>query len=365
MTEYPFSDASDADEQAIPLDATISDRRASPVATLALSVVAGVSSVGVVIASVWGVMPAAGVTMTACTLAGFLSRRSWLCELAAHFRVQYLVAATLLAIASLLMRDAWQAAGFGAVVAVNLAVIVPLYVSRAPRVSGPTSALRLLQANVYAPNDRYHLMLESVRRHDPDVVLFEEVSAAWLDRLRALSGRYPHVVAEAREDNFGIALFSRVPIADARVVYLGEVPAIVAELRLSGGAVTLIGAHPFPPVSPWYARRRDEQMAELARLARRLSTPVVVLGDFNVTAWPDSFAQMLADGDLYDSSRGFGPQPSWPAQLAPLRIPIDHCLHSAGVGVVDRRLGAFNGSDHYPLILDLEVGAARSEIANA
>lgn len=36
-------------------------------------------------------------------------------------------------------------------------------------------------------------------------------------------------------------------------------------------------------------------------------------------------------------------------------IPIDHCLISEGIRAHDARTGSFTGSDHLPLILELEI----------
>jgi endonuclease/exonuclease/phosphatase (EEP) superfamily protein YafD len=56
---------------------------------------------------------------------------------------------------------------------------------------------------------------------------------------------------------------------------------------------------------------------------------------------------------LRDTRAGFGIQASWPTQIPPLGIPLDHCLVSPELVVLDRRLGPAVGSDHRPVILEL------------
>ncbi len=61
---------------------------------------------------------------------------------------------------------------------------------------------------------------------------------------------------------------------------------------------------------------------------------------------------------LLDSRRGFGVQRSWPTSmkvsiLGTMRIPIDHALVSRDVKVLDRRVGPFIGSDHFPIMVDI------------
>ena len=58
---------------------------------------------------------------------------------------------------------------------------------------------------------------------------------------------------------------------------------------------------------------------------------------------------------LVDSSRGRGLQSTGPVRPLGLRIPIDHCLVSAGVVVHDKQIGPDVGSDHLPLMVDLAV----------
>jgi endonuclease/exonuclease/phosphatase (EEP) superfamily protein YafD len=41
--------------------------------------------------------------------------------------------------------------------------------------------------------------------------------------------------------------------------------------------------------------------------------------------------------------------------LAVLRIPIDHCLVSPSVAIVDRRVGPPVGSDHLPVFVDFAI----------
>jgi endonuclease/exonuclease/phosphatase family metal-dependent hydrolase len=50
-----------------------------------------------------------------------------------------------------------------------------------------------------------------------------------------------------------------------------------------------------------------------------------------------------------------GLQWSWPVGLWPLALPIDHCLVSEKVEVVDRWMGPDVGSDHYPLVVDVRL----------
>ena len=95
--------------------------------------------------------------------------------------------------------------------------------------------------------------------------------------------------------------------------------------------------------------------ATLAGVARGLPEPVLVLGDLNASPWSSHFRRFLRDSGLRDSAQGRGVQPTWPAGMPWLWIPIDHCLHSPQLQVVARHVGPNLGSDHYPVVVDFVV----------
>jgi endonuclease/exonuclease/phosphatase (EEP) superfamily protein YafD len=82
----------------------------------------------------------------------------------------------------------------------------------------------------------------------------------------------------------------------------------------------------------------------------------MVVGDLNATPWSWPFRNLLATGRLRNSQVGFGVQPSFAASSNPLfRVPIDHLVYSDALLVRQRRLGPRLGSDHFPLLVDLEL----------
>jgi endonuclease/exonuclease/phosphatase (EEP) superfamily protein YafD len=81
--------------------------------------------------------------------------------------------------------------------------------------------------------------------------------------------------------------------------------------------------------------------------------PVVLVGDFNATPWSASFRTLQRRGLLHDTLWGAGLQASWPEGWGPLSIPIDHVLHTADLGSVDRRTGPSFGSAHRPVLVSV------------
>ena len=304
-----------------------------------------------------GWLVAAGTVVCGATLAGFLGWLWWVLDLFSHFRVQYFLGLTLVALIVLAARRFRMALVFAAFSAVNLVVIVPLYIgSFSPgNPHAPVFRAMLINVNTHAGDPAR--VARAIREANPDIVVLEEISSRWIAQLEPELRGWPHVCREPREDNFGIGLFSKLPLASSRIIQVGDagVPTIVAEVDSGKGRLTVVATHPLPPGGRTYARWRDDQLEKLVPIIRGAVGPVLLMGDLNITPWSAHFKRLVKRSGLRDSTRGYGFQPTWPADMLALLIPLDHCLHSDSIRVVGRRVGSDVGSDHYPLIVDFQM----------
>jgi len=299
------------------------------------------------------------IAIAAClpTALAFAARSYWMLELCTHFRVYYaavlLPAALVLFFASRYLTALLAAA----CLAWNLYCIVPLYLPPATA-SGDVggAASRALLLNVLRSNQDHHAVLRYIEAEDPDLIVLLEVDQRWIAALRPLAARYPHKLELPRDDNFGIALYSRLPAEEITAHDAGgsSRPSVVAQLNVGEQMVTLIAAHPYPPTSGTLAARRNRQLAAIGKMVGQIPGPKLVMGDLNTTGWSPYFQDLLAAG-LVDSRRGFGIQPSWQGPRGLIRLPIDHVLTSPQVIVRDRRLGPPVGSDHLPVVVDFAL----------
>jgi len=256
------------------------------------------------------------------------------------------------------IKSRWRMASIcGVGAAVNIVLVLLVFWPTETVKPAVGTRLRLVSLNVHTENEHRDLVLKFLQNADADVILLMEVNAAWMQALQPLRTNYAQVIAEPREDNFGIALLSRLPLTNSEVMELGRagVPTIATTISVGGEPLFLLGTHPLPPGSATYARLRNEQLQEIAALIRRHNVSAIVLGDLNCTPWSPYFTDLLRDSGLKNiSSRGglFG---SWPAWLPCARIPLDHGLVSPTLRVIEKRLGPPVGSDHLPLILELQI----------
>lgn len=305
----------------------------------------------------WSLISAAGAVAGMASMLGFFGATNWFLDLFSHFRVQYFLGLSIVAMLLLIPRKRRWAACFGALAVMNLAVILPLYLGRTPARASGTPTVRAMLANVNTQTGNPAAVAAAIRRFNPDIVVLEEVSAKWLTDLKPVLEGYPHTEQDPREDNFGIGLWSRFPFARSRIAFIGAagLPSIVAEIDTPQGRCTVVATHPLPPAGKAYSAFRDGQLAEISRWVRQATSPVILFGDLNTTPWNHSFKRLLRQSGLKDSAQGRGVCPTWPTFNPLMLIPLDHCLYSPGIEIMSRQTGPQVGSDHFPVIVDFVI----------
>lgn len=288
------------------------------------------------------------------TLLGFLGSFFWVFDLCAHFRVQYLAILVLSSIFFLILKRFRAAAGFAVFALINLIAIAPLFFGEEEsRILAP-ERLRLLVLNVNSTGGDVDKVMQLIRKSDADLVALQEISSRWLKQLAQQKSAYSFSIISPREDNFGMALLSRIPLLASESVTIGKtgVPSIVSRVLWKLRPVQIIVTHPLPPIGPGYADRRDDQLEQLSGFIDS-EVPTIITGDLNTTPWGYAFKRLLRQSGLKNSARGFGIQATWPAGNIFLRIPIDHVLLSSDFRVIERSVGESVDSDHLPILIEL------------
>jgi endonuclease/exonuclease/phosphatase (EEP) superfamily protein YafD len=290
------------------------------------------------------------------SLLGLLGRFNWALDLLSHFRVQYLQVALLLAGACLWVRRNTCALALVVLAAFNYGFIFPLYMGK-PDTPPADKPIRALLMNINASNGNAPAVLSYISDVNPDLIVLEEVTPDWAFELSKLAERYPYHIMEPRTDCFGIMLLSKYPLKNDTIRPIGDVglPSVISDVYLPHGEITVIGTHPLPPTSVTYAKGRNNQLTRLPALIREQRHPVLLIGDLNVSPFSYWFRRLLSDSALKNSMKGFGFQPSWPAQTPWLRIPLDHVLHAPEIKIHRRFTGPDVGSDHLPVVVDFSI----------
>jgi|GEM_PF-507406 len=307
--------------------------------------------------------------LTATVFASFSGLFWWL-DLLTHFRVLYASALLLGVIAAILGKHWRQAGSLNLALVINLYLIAPLWTETQanPQADGGPS-IRLVQLNVLTSNTAHETTLAFLQETHGDVLVLQEVNAAWMRVFREGLLGYDIAAQSPREDNFGMAVLVKKGVLEGYKAEIieSETTGLVPQIQLSVGLVgeaqgvnlSILAVHTLPPVSSAYDQVRHAQIEAVRRWSgeqKALGMDRVVIGDLNASYWSKPFRRLIAQTDLRDSSLGFGHQGSFPANLpAPFRIGIDHVLVSPAIRVESRALGRSTGSDHLPVVVDLSL----------
>lgn len=296
-------------------------------------------------------------------LAGEWGRKFWLLDLFNHFRIQAAWASAVLTV--VLILAGWGIETTGAAASAIFCAASVWKRTAGPRVSGvgagssgpeggaPERTLSVLSCNVWMMNHGYAGLTAAIHAKDPDVIVLLETDQRWYGEMRRSLTKYQHHKAEIREDYYGVAVFSKYPMA-ATVEHLHDTakPSVRCRIYHPSGDLALWGMHPEPPFLPaaWVRHRRELEQVMFRIQEERL--PAVVTGDLNTAPWGCSFRDHLSV--LADSARGRGLATTWPSPLPRfLRIPIDHLLHSSHFVTLSHEVLSGIGSDHRPIFVRL------------
>lgn len=304
------------------------------------------------------VVPA--VALAVVTLAAFFGRWVWWLDVLANFRAQYVVALALLGLVVAVSK--WRKTGYAilGVALINLIVVFPLYIGSPADARVEADSIRVMTFNLLSDNAQYSEVVDYIRTVDPDLVMLHEASRPWEVAIESADLGYEIIRPRADDLIFGTLVLARGEgITAVSHGYAESAPrAVDVEITPPGWdrSLSVLGTHPLAPTTQERANLRDAQLGFAGEWAASQTGAFIVVGDLNATPWSWPFRRLMSSAELENSQHGFGLQPSFPTSSnLLLRVPIDHVLHSPALEVTSRQLGPDLGSDHFPVVVDLQV----------
>lgn len=220
--------------------------------------------------------------------------------------------------------------------------------------------IKLMFANVYQFNTKYHKLKNEIDKKDPDIILLVETDQKWKDNLEELYERYEYECSIPQDNTYGMLLFSKMRLNETQVHFFVEndIPSIETEVVTPYGQVfKMFCVHPEPPSPTEHDNSvpRDKELLVVANLVRRERKPVLVFGDLNDVAWSDTTSIFQFLSGLRDPRKGRGFYNTFHAKYPFLRWSLDHIFHSWHfmIGKI-KRLG-YIGSDHFPMYIEFAL----------
>lgn len=259
---------------------------------------------------------------------------------------------------------AWRACAGLATIAVAT-VLTPVAIAsmsemdRAALIAArPAGMLRLVSLNTWHANQNLEEVVAFLEEARADVVVLVEFGPGkrrWLKRLKAT---YPHQAGCSQNIFCSVQFLSRHPFEGFSTFsrdWAPGPPRVEVTFGSKFQGLTLIGVHLMRPIDSYLGNYREVNLvAERVRSVReRRRGPVIVAGDFNLTAWSSNWSVFRKRSGLKHMGRFL---PSWPSQPRGLpQLAIDHVFASNDVTFHNVALGPDVGSDHRAIIADFKL----------
>ncbi|MBA4152341.1 MAG: hypothetical protein C0509_07255 [Acinetobacter sp.] len=295
------------------------------------------------------------VCIALCSLAGLLSGFHWFFDLFNHFRPQAIVATALLLIPIALLRSKPLILLALGIIILNAGLMGARLYSFSQNSADnaqhqQTQGVSILLANIHTFNTEYSRFIEQVEKEDADIVAVLEVNQPWIKKLEVIEAVYPHKYKQPADDNFGFAIYSKIPFK-GKTTEIGELyqlPVFTGDF----GSFTLKALHPIPPLSQSDAQENALYITKAVYSDNRNNQPLVIVGDFNATLWSDNIKPLIEN--KLAPANFWGLAWTWPAGFFPLAIQLDHVfVRNATVREFDTLEDI--GSDHYPVKVVIEI----------
>jgi endonuclease/exonuclease/phosphatase (EEP) superfamily protein YafD len=210
----------------------------------------------------------------------------------------------------------------------------------------------MLTYNVQAASNNLASLTDVIRNANADVVALQELSQAAAQYLQStLADLYPNQALFPQVNaHWGQGTLSRFPIAETQYWRNEQIEAALghmwATLEMDNRAVTVFNTHPVPPFSfedGITLNSHSQEIRVLLQRAAQHDTPLLLVGDFNMTQLMDEYQQVtMRYVDTFREAGSPGLGFTFPAghrlPLPPI-VRLDYIFHS----------GHFRGLNAYPL----------------
>lgn len=262
-------------------------------------------------------------------------------------------------LAAVLLNALWMRWREVAPIAVSWALVfaIAIFAPRLPSGMGaPVDPVTLLSANFRFDNPQHAAAAADLLAQEPDVLVVPEATKRLVRELRPHFAHVELFEQEFEKNNYGVAVFSNLPLRDVRELPLGN-----GVLRVEVGGphrFVLFATHLSRPVlSPKHRThvshaQNHQQVERLHWYAAQEDLPVVIAGDLNLSDRTRGY-RLLAD-DFTDVARDGWAATTYTAgvyRLFLLRIDYVFASHGWCGDRVDDV--AITGSDHRGVRVDI------------
>lgn len=302
------------------------------------------------------------------SILGFLGNHYFLFDIFSQFRLQYVIFAIICLLLDICLKNKLKVSHkivyilSASIIFINLLLIFP-YIGHSPQ-KVDSKDLKIALMNVLTSNNGYKDVLDTIDQNKPDVIFLEEVNNEWLSNMKVLDKIYPYSIKHPREDNFGVAFYSKSPISNKAIKDFGsfDLPSIICSISHNNQKYNIIGIHTTPPSNKDYFANRNLMINNLSKEIIYKQIPTIIIGDLNTTMYSPIYISLINKTKLIDPRKEYGINPTWSPKtklgdggivekiFKIFFIPIDHILCTSELKITSYKVGKSIGSDHLPVI---------------
>lgn len=282
------------------------------------------------------------------SILGYFSKFNFLFDICSQFCLQYLIFALIVLVFYIIKKQKTiKSLLVFFIIFLNLfPVLGSIKINDSTKKQGFTIEV----INLLTKNKKYNAVRKEINDKSPDILVIQELDDKWSEELQAVKENYPFIYEISRQDNFGIALYSKIHITEIRKFFVGtlDVPAISAFCDYEGKVFEIICIHTTPPICQKYFKNTQKIIDDLANYVVENGHNVIITGDFNTAPYSYNYKNFVKTSKMKDLSNIF--HPTWSAfWLSPFRITLDHIFVTKSFAVRDYAVGNNIGSDHLPI----------------
>lgn len=232
-----------------------------------------------------------------------------------------------------------------------------------------THELTIMSYNVFFKNSYKEQAVQLIREHKPDVLLIQELTPEWHQKLIAKLGKnYPYQMVKPLRGTHGIGVYakhklsgvsyvnnsSHLPIAQTVQVHIGGKVVLLTNLHLASPSRAVEHPEYFFKHMEHNAVLRKKQWAKLMlHLEKRKTTTNLVIGDANTLPFDPLYRTMRKSYvDLHqDTNYGFGWTFPNTAKIPFPFLRLDYALGKGELDCTHMQVLEGGSSDHLPILL--------------
>jgi len=231
-----------------------------------------------------------------------------------------------------------------------LTFTLPAYLRQSlPNAAPQADKLRILSMNINVSLSRTESdiahKLSTIDAVQADlVVILESTPLFQRSTAEKLKQNYPHQHTVMGLNAHPTTVLSKFPLSYIHTLDNTSVQYTVNTPQL--GDITLIAAHPIPPITPSMHRHRNISLKNMALLHE--NTPLIIAGDFNTVYWDPAFKGLLNAKNLKTTDAPVG---TWLSAIP--AVPLDYILVPNHYDVINKGFVIVDKSDHFAIWADV------------